>query len=110
MNCAVCLSEMPQRNGKFGLFNFCPSGHGTASVQGSKLRVTGAIFTKMAEVEQARYELARMEVTEMPDINRAVLRGMASMGVFMHDMDHFIEGGREAAQDEDDHWMHCRPY
>ena len=110
MNCAVCHKEMPQRSGKFGLFNFCPSGHGTASVQGSKLRVTGAIFTKMAEAAQARHELACMEVTEMPDINRAVLRGMALMDVFMNDMDHFIEGGREAAQDEDDHWMNCRPY
>jgi len=110
MNCAVCQKEMTQRSGKFGLFNFCPSGHGTASVQGSKLRVTGAIFIKMAETEQARHELARMDVTEMPDINRAVLRGMASMGVFMTDMAHFIEGGREAAQDENEHWMNCRPY
>ena len=110
MKCLVCHTEMLQRNGKFGPFSFCQSGHGTASMQGSKLRVTGAIFTKMAEAEQARHELARMEATEMPDINRAVLRGMASLGVFMNDMDHFIEGGREAAQDEDDHWMNCRPY
>lgn len=110
MKCIVCHTEMPQRQGKFGTFSFCLSGHGTASVQGKKLRVTGAIFTKMADAEQARRELARMEATEMPDINRAVLRGMASLGVFMNDMDHFIEGGREAAQDEDDHWMNCRPY
>jgi len=110
MNCAVCHKEMLQRSGKFGLFNFCPSGHGTASVQGKKLHVTGAIFTKMAEAQQARRELLRMEATETPDINRAVLRGMASMGVYMNDMDHFIEGGREAAQDEDDHWMNCRSY
>lgn len=110
MKCLVCHTEMPQRDGKFGLFSFCPSGHGTASVQGSKLHVTGAIYAKMAEAEQARRELASMETTETPDINQAVLRGMASLGVYMNDMDHFVEGGREAAQDEDDHWMNCRPY
>ena len=74
------------------------------------MRVTGDIYAKMAQAEQARYHLSRMDATEIPDINRAVLRGMASMGVYMGDMDHFIEGGKEAAQDEDDHWMNCRPY
>jgi hypothetical protein len=28
----------------------------------------------------------------------------------MNDMDRFIEGGREAAQDEEDHWMNGRLY
>jgi hypothetical protein len=40
-----------------------------------------------------------------PSIDFAVRRGMADMGFFMNDMDHFIEGGREAAMDEGDHWM-----
>jgi hypothetical protein len=106
MKCVVCKSEMPQRNGKFGTFYFCKLGHGTASVQGSKLFVTGAIFTKIAE---ARKGIEGMEM-EMPDIEVAVSRGMASMGFFMNDMDRFIEGGREAAQDEEDHWMNGRLY
>ena len=110
MNCIVCNKEMQERNGKFGRFSFCAFGHGTFSVQGKKLHATGEIFTKMAEAEKARQELSRIEATEIPDINRAVLRGMASMGVYMNDMDHFIEGGREAAQDESDHWMNCQPY
>ena len=106
MKCVVCKSEMPQRNGKFGTFYFCKLGHGTASVQGTKLFVTGAIFTKMAE---SREEIEGMEM-EMPDLEFAVRRGMASIGFFMSDLYLFIEGGREAAQDEEDHWMNGRLY
>jgi hypothetical protein len=43
---------------------------------------------------------------QAPSIDRAVEREMWSiMGYGLTSMDRFTEGGREAALDEDDHWM-----
>jgi hypothetical protein len=105
MKCLACKKEAIERNGKFGVFYFCP-GHGTFSQQGSKVTATGAMVEKLRQrIEELRKISEPIVPMAAPSIDFAVRRGMADMGFFMNDMDHFIEGGREAAMDEGDHWM-----
>lgn len=110
--CLECGCSMGKRNGKFGPFSYCPSGHGTASIQGSKIYVKGAIYAKYAAYHEAMRKSHYVEPLEMrvPDINRIVLGQMSSMGFHMSDLDLFIEGGKEAASDEDDHWRNTRAF
>ena len=110
-NCPVCKTAMQQRSGEFGAFYVCPKGHGTISVQGTKVVATGAIFSTFAKiVQKKRHPLQDIECMTEPNIERSVRLGMATMGMHLSEMDLFIEGGREAAQDEPDHWMNERLY
>ncbi len=110
--CLECNGPMCKRNGKFGPFRYCPRGHGTASVQGTKIHVTGAIFAKYEQYHAALRQWNYVEPLEMhiPDINGIVLGQMSNMGVHMSDIDIFIEGGKDAASDEDEHWRNTRAY
>ena len=105
MKCLICKKDAIERNGKFGVFFFC-AGHGTISIQGNKMFVTGKMFevARKKEIEKMySYEGVAMQA---PCLDRAVEREMWSiMGYGLTSMDRFIEGGREAALDEDDHWM-----
>ncbi len=103
---------MAKRTGKFGPFSACPKGHGTASVNGSKLRVTGHIYLRYVDRLDALRQWSYVEPLELraPDLNGIVLGQMSGMGFHMSDLDLFIEGGKEAASDEDDHWRNTRGY
>lgn len=94
--CSKCDVEMILRNGKFGKFWACPKSnpsdnHGTISV-GSARFITRGFSPVPASLEIA------MEIQ------------MLQFGVRMTDLDRFIEGGVEAADDDPYHWMNERPY
>jgi hypothetical protein len=106
MKCLFCKKEAIERNGKFGKFFFC-SGHGTISIQNNKVRVTGKMFevARDNEIEERMYAEDGVAM-QAPCINKSVELAMWSiMGYGLSSMDRFIEGGKEAALDEQDHWM-----
>ena len=106
MKCLFCKKEAVERNGKFGKFFFC-AGHGTISIQNNKMRVTGKMFeaARDNEIEKRMYAEDGVAM-QAPCIDRMVEREMWSiMGYGLSSMDRFIEGGKEAALDEQDHWM-----
>ena len=107
MKCLFCNKEAIERNGKFGKFFFC-AGHGTISIQGNKMHVTGKMFevAHKNEIEERMYEEEHGVAMQEPCLDRLVESAMVSiMGYGLSSMDRFIEGGREAALDEDNHWM-----
>jgi hypothetical protein len=106
MKCLFCKKEAIERNGKFGKFFFC-AGHGTISIQGNKMNVTGKMFevAHKNEVEKRMYEEDGVAM-QTHCINKSVELAMWSiMGYGLSSMDRFIEGGKEAALDEQDHWI-----
>lgn len=108
MKCLVCKKDAIERNGKFGVFFFC-AGHGTISVKDNKMFVTGKMFEVAHKREMTNRYLNDLDdgvAMQVPCLDRAVEREMwAIMGYGLTSMDRFIEGGREAALDEDEHWM-----
>lgn len=111
MKCPICKTILTHRIGKFGPFDFCKNKHGSISVQGTKIVATGNIFEVLAHQTHS-LTLAQIGI-ELGENNLEVLvrRQMASVfGVDMTELDLFVEGGADAAQDEPDHWMNGRPY
>lgn len=108
MKCPVCKTLMKERHGKYGIFHSCHQ-HGTASIQGGKLFCTGDIYkaTKTAlEKISVNFVSAYQYRGEKPiDLEFVVRCKAASLGVYLDDLDLFVEGGEEAAMDEEDHWM-----
>lgn len=101
MKCTKCKTEMVERSGKFGKFLCCPKSnptdnHGTISLE--TRAVTG----------QDTYN--HSSVLSKDSLDMQIHRQMMGFGVRMTDLDLFVEGGPEAAQDEDDHWMNTRLY
>ena len=108
MKCPVCSASMTHRVGKHGSFFFCKD-HGTASIQGGKLFCTGEIFKKFRaslEVESSQF----ISTAKKIDLEFEVRKQAMIFGVDITELDRFIEGGADAASDDDSHWMNVRPY
>lgn len=104
MKCTKCKTEMVERSGKFGKFLCCPKSnptdnHGTISLE------------KRAVVGQDIYnDRFHSSMFSRDSLDMEIHRQMMGFGVRMTDLDLFIEGGPEAAEDETDHWMNMRDY
>ena len=104
---------MVERNGKFGAFHVCKD-HGTISIQGGQVVCKGAIFEavkKQINQLSVKASSAVQYNGEKPtDLELAVRTQVAALGLYMDDLDLFVEGGPNAADYEPIHWMNLRPY
>lgn len=107
MRCPVCRAEMTPRNGIHGDFFLCKV-HGTLSFQGPKVVCSGAIFKKFQSGLQVK--AGRFVTVEKIDLEFETRKQAAMLGVDINELDRFIEGGEDAANDDPDHWMNVRPY
>ena len=113
MKCPICGVLMVERHGKFGAFHVCKD-HGTISIQGGKVICTGEIFTMMKtsvkNIAAKRATATHYNREKTTDLELLVRTEVAAMGFYMDDLDLFVEGGVNIADEEPDHWMNVRPY
>lgn len=98
MKCIKCKSRLIEREGKFGKFWCCPNStigdnHGT-------FKTRQMLYNK----------LYHDSIPPERDLDFLVRKEMMTFGIEMTELDRFIEGGIEAAEDDEDHWMNTRPY
>ena len=107
MKCPVCNSQMKPCSGKHGDFFSCRD-HGTLSFQGPKVFCSGDIYKKFSAGLQVKAQ--GFISVENIDLEFETRKQAASFGVDITELDRFIEGDEDAANDEPDHWMNVRPY
>lgn len=104
---------MVERHGKFGAFHVCKD-HGTISIQNGSAVCTGAIFeaikVKAENIQVKACGISQYLGEPAPDLEALVRQRVAAMGLHMDDLDLFVEGGSDAADDEPDHWINVRPW
>lgn len=111
MKCLVCSKELLPISGKFGVFFSC-RGHGTISKQGTKVVATGAMLQSINQnllISKGHVEQYK-QCSKPFDLEQEVRNKMVGFGYYMTDLDLFIEGGDDTANDDQDHWMNLRPY
>lgn len=100
MKCRKCNSTLVIRNGKFGEFYACPKSNPSDN--------HGTVSLLPKETGQTRYNRAYHGSVGLDKMIQAQMMYMG--GGRMTDLDLFIEGGEDAANDDPDHWMNTRPY
>lgn len=105
MLCVVCKSEMIIRSGKFGEFLCCPKSNPTDN--------HGTISKSKKASPKASYKFSDREYVKPPEdsLSSMIEKQMMYMGGgILTDLDRFVEGGQEEAEDDDSHWMNTREY
>lgn len=108
MKCAKCDADAILRTGKFGEFYCCPNSkpgdnHGT---------ISKPLLEKVREVMAVTQTHDDGSFMQAIDLDFEVRRHAMHLGVEITEMDRFIEGDTEYADDDEDysHWSMIRPY
>lgn len=103
MKCSKCKSDMVIRSGKFGKFFACPKSNPTDN-HGTKAFVIKRV------IEIIGQKAYNTKYHGESDLDHIIQTQMMPFIGRMTDLDLFIEGGYDAAMDDENHWMNTREY